>query len=168
MYHRFHILLPRPFLHQFKPKRHCWPRLNDDSMNASLHRSIPPSQSFHSVWLIKYLLFLRADNMRELTNFHHVVPMNSYPLVLFISRVQRAIDFSHSNQTQALSFPPCCNPCFSVFVLDSLDLENKGERKRNEHQSGTKMSIKHSQPSVCVKWNDPSPTLVSLYSKGST
>lgn len=65
-----HILLTRPLLHQFKPKRHPWPHLKNDSTNSRLCMYFfpPYSQSFSPVLLIKYLLFLRADNIGGLTN----------------------------------------------------------------------------------------------------
>lgn len=112
-----HILLTRPFTHQLKPET-ALTASNNDSTNSRLC-TYPPS--FHPLWLIKYLLFSKQIMSVNLQSS----ATKPYPPVLFISRVQRPIDFFHDSQTLALSFHPCCSSWFESLFWTHL--ENKGE-----------------------------------------
>lgn len=84
----------------------------------------PPS--FHPVWLIKYLLFSKQITLVNLQSS----ATKPYPPVLFISRVQRPIDFFYDSQTRLSAFTPAAVPDLSLcFGLIWRTRENNGEKR---------------------------------------
>lgn len=120
----FHILLTRPFLLQFKPKRHPWPHLNSDSTNSRLCTYSPPTpqKSFHPVWLIKYLLFSEQITFVNL----QTSATNPYPCAIYLKST-KANWFLPWQPDPGSQLSSLLQFLVLVLGLDSFDLENKGE-----------------------------------------
>lgn len=129
----FHILLTRPFTQvEAKETPVTTSKQRQHKFKTVYIFPLIP-QSFHTVQLIKCLLFPKQITFVTL----QTSATNSYPPVLFISRVQRPIDFFHERQTQAPSFHLCCSPCVAVFGSIWRTRENNREKRLSKEQKWT-------------------------------
>lgn len=112
-----------PSIHQFKPKRHPWPHQNNDSTNSRLCIYFLPLPKCLSSAIDQIFAFRKADNICELINFSHKLLS---PCAIYLKST-KANWFLPWQPDPGSQLSALLQFLVSVFVLDSFDLENKGE-----------------------------------------
>lgn len=113
-----HILLTRPFTHQFQPKRRPWPHL---TMTAQIQDCVHTPPKFPSSVIDQIFAFLKADNICELTIFSHKALS---PGAIYLQST-KANWFLLWQPDPGSQLSPLLQFLVWVFVLDSF-----GEQKR--------------------------------------